>query len=123
MIERTGPERPAAHHDRYAAQSRCPREWYDALRIDVDKATANVKKHRVSFDEAVTVFYDPLAATFADPDHADNENRPVTVGYSARNSLLVVCHVEREAATRIISARRATARERRRHEGEDRRTR
>ena len=90
---------------------------------DVDKATANVKKHRVSFDEAVTVFYDPLAATFADPDHADNENRLVTVGYSARNSLLVVCHVEREAATRIISARRATARERRRHEGEDRRTR
>jgi uncharacterized protein len=84
---------------------------------DRDKAEANVKKHRGSFDEAVTVFYAPLAATFADPDHSDEENRLVTVGYSARGRLLVVCHVERRAATRLISARRATARERRRHEG------
>ena len=65
----------------------------------------DVKKHRVSFDEAVTVFYDPLAATFADPDHSDDENRLVTVGYSARNRLLLVCHVERRAATRIIRRR------------------
>ena len=84
---------------------------------DGEKAAANVRKHRVSFEEAVTVFYDPLAATFADPDHADNESRLVTVGYSARNRLLVVCHVERGGATRLISARRATARERKRHEG------
>jgi uncharacterized DUF497 family protein len=84
---------------------------------DGDKAEANVKKHRVSFDEAVTVFYDPLAATFEDPDHSDDESRLVTVGYSARDRLLVVCHVERGAATRLISARRATARERKRHEG------
>jgi uncharacterized DUF497 family protein len=47
---------------------------------DSDKAAANVKKHRVSFDEAVTVFYDPLAATFEDPDHSDDESRLVTVG-------------------------------------------
>lgn len=84
---------------------------------DADKAAANLKKHRVSFDEAVTVFYDPLAATFADPDHSGDENRLITVGYSARERLLVVCHVERGAGTRLISARRTTARERRRHEG------
>ncbi len=84
---------------------------------DGEKAAANVKKHRVSFEEAVTVFYDPLAATFADPDHSDAESRLVTIGYSARNRLLVVCHVERGGATRLISARRATARERKRHEG------
>jgi uncharacterized DUF497 family protein len=83
---------------------------------DADKAAQNIKKHRVSFDEAVTVFYDPLAATFDDPDHSDNENRFVTVGYSAQGRLLVVCHVERGAPTRLISARRATARERKRHE-------
>jgi uncharacterized DUF497 family protein len=51
---------------------------------DGDKAAENLKKHRVSFDEAVAVFYDPLAATFDDPDHSDEENRLVTVGYSAR---------------------------------------
>ena len=86
-------------------------EWEPA------KAAANLKKHRVSFDEAVTVFYDPLAATFGDPDHSDDESRLVTVGYSARGRLLVVCHVDRGGATRLISARRATARERKRHEG------
>ncbi|MBI4010976.1 MAG: BrnT family toxin [Candidatus Rokubacteria bacterium] len=86
-------------------------EWEPA------KAAANLKKHRVSFDEAVTVFYDPLAATFGDPDHSDDESRLVTVGYSARGRLLVVCHVDRGGAPRLISARRATARERKRHEG------
>jgi hypothetical protein len=83
---------------------------------DGSKATANVKKHHVSFDEAVTVFYDPLAATFEDPDHSHDETRLVTVGYSARDRLLVVCHVERGGVMRLISARRATARERKRHE-------
>jgi hypothetical protein len=83
---------------------------------DGRKAAANFKKHRVSFDDAVTVFYDPLAATFADPDHSDDESRLLTVGYSARGRLLVVCHVERRGTTRLISARRATARERKRHE-------
>ena len=84
---------------------------------DSDKAAANLKKHGVSFDEAVTVFYDPLAATFGDPDHSEDESRLVTVGHSAQGRLLVVCHVERGGAVRLISARRATARERRRHEG------
>ena len=56
------------------------------------KATSNVKKHGVSFDEAVTVFYDTLAATFADPGHSDDENRLLTIGYSTRGRLLLVCH-------------------------------
>jgi len=72
----------------------------------------------VSFDEAVTVFYDPLAATFGDPDHSREESRLITVGYSARGRLLVVSHVERGGATRLINARRATPRERKRHEDE-----
>lgn len=83
---------------------------------DREKAVWNRRKHRVSFDEAVTVFYDPLAATFDDPDHSGGEQRLITVGYSAQGRLLVVCHTERRGAVRIISARRATARERKRHE-------
>lgn len=84
---------------------------------DGSKARSNLRKHRVSFDEAVTVFYDPLAATFADPDHSRDERRLVTVGYSARGRLLVVCHTERGEAIRLVSARRTTPRERKRHEG------
>ena len=83
---------------------------------DASKGASNLKKHRVSFDEAVTVFYDPLAATFDDPDHSQDESRFVTVGYSAQGRLLVVCHVERGRVVRLISARRATPRERKRHE-------
>jgi len=83
---------------------------------DPGKATSNLKKHRVSFDEAVTVFYDPLAATFDDPDHSMGERRLITVGYSASGRLLVVCHVERIGGVRLISARCATRRERTRHE-------
>lgn len=85
---------------------------------DANKAASNFKKHSVSFEEAVTVFYDPLAATFGDPDHSQEESRLVTVGYSARGRLLVVSHVERSGTTRIISARRATPHERKRHETE-----
>lgn len=84
---------------------------------DPDKAAANLKKHGVSFEEAVTVFYDPLAATFSDSDHSVGENRLITVGYSAHERLLVVCHAEGRGAARIISVRRATPGERKRHEG------
>ncbi|HEY4492869.1 MAG TPA: BrnT family toxin [Acidobacteriota bacterium] len=83
---------------------------------DHKKAEGNIKKHRVSFDEAVTVFYDPLAATFDDPDHSVGERRFITVGSSSRGRFLVVAHVERAGSTRIISARLATAQERKRHE-------
>jgi uncharacterized protein len=84
---------------------------------DPKKAKSNVKKHGVSFEEAVTVFYDPLSATFDDPDHSGDEPRFVTIGYSSRNRLLFVSHLDRGEILRIISARTATAHERKRHEG------
>jgi uncharacterized DUF497 family protein len=83
---------------------------------DRDKAAANLKGHSVSFDEAVTVFYDPLSATLDDPDHSVGERRFITIGYSVRDRLLVVSYTERRAVLRLISARRATAKERKRHE-------
>ncbi len=83
---------------------------------DREKAILNRNKHGVSFEEAVTVFYDPLAATFDDPEHSAEELRLITVGYSLEDRLLIVCHTERRGTVRIISARRANPRERKRHE-------
>jgi len=84
---------------------------------DAGKAAENLRKHGVSFEEAVTILYDPLAATFADPDHSLGEERCLTVGYSSQERLLVVCHTEWRGVVRLINARRATAQERKRHEG------
>ena len=83
---------------------------------DIEKAKQNLKKHTIAFEEAATVFYDPLSATLDDPDHSVGEHRLITVGYSSRNRLLVVSHAERGKKIRIISARTATAHERKRHE-------
>ena len=83
---------------------------------DRDKAAQNLEKHQVSFDEAVTVFHDPLAATFDDPDHSAGEQRFITIGYSSPNRLIVVAHTERGESIRIINARLATSQERKRHE-------
>jgi uncharacterized DUF497 family protein len=83
---------------------------------DSVKAESNLRKHGVAFEEALTAFYDPLAATFRDPQHSHDEQRFVTLGYSARNRLLVVCHTERARSVRLISARFATKAERKRHE-------
>lgn len=83
---------------------------------DREKAKKNLRKHKVSFDEAMTVFYDTLSATFDDPDHSINEERFITIGYSSHGRLLVVSHIERGQTTRIISARSATVDERKRHE-------
>ena len=84
---------------------------------DPKKAKQNLTKHGVSFDEAVTAFYDPLSATFDDPDHSENEQRYITIGFSSQGRLLVVAYSERGGNIRIISARRATAHERKKHEG------
>jgi uncharacterized protein len=84
---------------------------------DPDKARRNFKKHKVSFEEAVTVFYDAFSATFDDPEHSAGEPRFVTIGLSSRGRLVVVAHTDRGEALRIISARPATPRERRKHEG------
>ena len=83
---------------------------------DHAKARRNFRKHGVSFDEAVTVFYDSLSVTFDDPDHSVAEPRFITIGYSVRGRLLIVAHTERGTTVRIINARRATTRERERHE-------
>jgi hypothetical protein len=79
---------------------------------DPDKSEANIKKHGISFHEAATVFGDPLAITFNDPDHSIGEYRFLTFGYSRMRQLLVVIHTEKHGKTRIISARRATRQER-----------
>jgi uncharacterized protein len=79
---------------------------------DGRKASANRRKHGVSFEEAATVFLDPGAWTFYDPDHSGSEHRFVTIGFSANQRLLFVAHVDQDEETvRIISARKATARE------------
>ena len=83
---------------------------------DKDKEKKHIRKHAISFDEAVTVFYDPLSATFADPDHSIEEDRFITVGYSSQGRLFVISYTERRDAIRIISARPATMLERKRHE-------
>jgi len=83
---------------------------------DLEKAAANLRKHGVAFAEAATVFGDPLSTTFPDPDHSLAEQRYVTVGMSADRRLLVVAHTEHGDSIRIISARRATRRERRWYE-------
>jgi len=78
---------------------------------DPNKAKKNIKKHRVSFNEAATVFGDPLSMTFFDPDHSIDENRYITIGLSHLGRLLVVAHTDRDDRIRIISARKATERE------------
>ena len=83
---------------------------------DRSKSEKNLRKHGVSFEEAFTVFADPLSATFEDIRHSLTEERAVTIGYSARGRLLVVCHTDLHASIRLISARRATRGERLRHE-------
>ena len=85
-------------------------EWDDR------KAVSNLKKHGVSFEEASTIFRDPLSATGADPDHSLGEQRWVTFGVSDAGRLLVVAHTDHDDCIRIISARPATKAERRIYE-------
>jgi uncharacterized DUF497 family protein len=79
---------------------------------DPEKAATNVRRRRVSFNEAATVLEDPLSTTFPDEAHSEGEMRFVTVGVSQRGRPLVVAHTERNGTIRTISARRATRRER-----------
>lgn len=83
------------------------------------KADTNLKKHSVSFEEAESVFGDPLAMVFLDEDHSIEEKREIIIGYSERQRLLVISFTERDDdLIRIISARRADPDERRKHENE-----
>lgn len=90
-----------------------------SLRFEWDegKANRNIEKHGVSFEEAATVFGDPLSLTIEDPAHSRDEQRFITMGDSINHRLLVVVHTDRENVIRIISAREATRRERRDYEG------
>jgi len=83
---------------------------------DPDKAIENLDKHRVSFDEAITVFGDPLATTVPDPDHSSDEERWWTIGLSLQQRLIVVWHTDHVESIRVIGARLATPSERRKYE-------
>ena len=77
-------------------------EWDD------QKAAINLRKHGVSFDEAVSVFGDNMALTFSDTEHSEEESRSRTYGLSSSGRLLVVVHTERRNNVRVISARKVT---------------
>ena len=85
-----------------------------SLRFEWDpkKAEANLAKHDVSFEEALTVFVDPLARIFPDHEHSIDEFREIIIGHSAGQQLILVNFIEIEERVRIISARKATRRER-----------
>jgi uncharacterized protein len=84
------------------------------MKIEWDpiKARVNLRKHKVSFEEASTALSDPMAATGPDPDHSISEERYITFGVSKRDQLLVVSHTEEGENIRIISARKASKGER-----------
>jgi len=83
---------------------------------DPAKARRNERKHGLPLEEAATVFGDPLAVTFSDPDHSTEELRTLTIGSSSLGRLLIVSHTGRAGRVRIISAREATRRERKIYE-------
>ncbi|MBE9195562.1 BrnT family toxin [Synechocystis sp. LEGE 06083] len=83
---------------------------------DFQKAELNIRKHDVSFEDAKTVFYDPLAYIFNDEWHSTDEQREIIIGHNSRGYLLVVSFTERNRIIRIISARLATNKERKDYE-------
>ncbi len=80
---------------------------------DKSKAAKNLRKHRVAFEEAATVFADPVFITVVDDEHSLDEERYITMGVSGQRRLLVVAHTDRNDRIRIISAREATKKEER----------
>ena len=83
---------------------------------DPRKAQANFAKHGITFSEAATIFGDPLAVTYFDPDHSSEEDRYLTFGATTKGDFVVVVHTERGDTTRLITARRMTSRERNQYE-------
>jgi uncharacterized protein len=83
---------------------------------DEPKATANFKKHKVSFEEAKTIFNDPLLLTFPDREHSNGEQRQLSIGLSTRGRVLIIVHTDRGNNIRLISGRKATANERKVYE-------
>jgi len=110
-----------ANYPRFGAQVLDPNAssvYNQSVRFEWDsaKAAKNLRKHRVSFEEASGVFWDPLAVTGDDPDHSEIEERLITFGLSSAGQLLVVSHTEIDDTIRIISARNATRHERKIYE-------
>ncbi len=91
----------------------------DLFEWELKKAAVNLQKHGVSFEEAATVFFDPLSLTVADLLHSAEENRFIITGFSERRRQLVVAHTDRGDKIRIISARLATPKEKRKYEQEN----
>lgn len=83
---------------------------------DASKARENLRKHNVSFLEAISIFLDPLSITIPDPQHSYNEHRYVITGVSEQGRILVLVYTERGSQLRVISARKATSAERKRYE-------
>lgn len=84
---------------------------------DDKKSESNKRKHGISFDEAMSCFFDPFHLLIADPDHSAHEERMILIGMSIKARLLVVVHVEKvEKEVRLISARKATKKERKQYE-------
>lgn len=83
---------------------------------DPDKAKQNRRKHRITFEEAATVFLDPQAVTYPDPYHSDKETREITIGHAATDKVVFLSHTQRGERIRIISARKATKKERKQYE-------
>ena len=83
-----------------------------------EKAEANLAKHGIAFDEAKTIFDDPLYIEFYDPDHSEDEDRFIMIGQSVQNRLLVVSYTDRNDNIRLISAREATRMEKNAYEQE-----
>ena len=83
---------------------------------NAEKAKINLRKHGLSFEDAATVFLDPLAVTYPDPYHSGSEAREITIGHSVGRQVVFVSHCQRGNRTRIISARKATRGERKQYE-------
>ena len=80
---------------------------------DPGKAARNIKRHGISFDEAATIFDDPMFTTVIDQEHSSDEERYITIGLSSGGRLLIIAHTDREGQVRIISVRKATKKEER----------
>ena len=114
VLSGVGEHSDGAAHE--GPQANWGRELELEFEWDEEKAKKNLKKHGVSFEEAATVFGDPLSLTIPDPAHSQMEDRWIVLGHSHQRKLLVVVHTERGDNIRIISARRASRRERKSYE-------
>lgn len=116
----SGAHRSYQFADRYKIQAHLCYLYCGGMAVefqwDPKKAAANLRKHGVVFDEALTVFADPLAKIFDDEDHSTKEEREIIVGHSVKHRLLVVCFAAQEGSARIFSARKATKQERKDYE-------